>query len=178
MLNGEKKDTEKNIALNCKLIKESMNIIEIKENLINNLENKLNNIIHVKNIIDNNIKYGLLISSEEIILIFNNYNLLQLFYKICLRFESVVCNRVNQNQKEEMVSLIKMSNNAITLAIGNGANDIEMITFTNIGIGIQGIEETQAARASDYLITEFIFLKYYYKFMEEKSIEEIHLLYV
>ena len=160
MLTGDKMDTAKNIALSCKLFKESMNIIEIEENIKNiDLENKFNNIIHTKNFTDNNIEYGLLISSEEITLIFNNNNLLQLFYKICLRCESVVCSRVSPKQKAEMVSLIKTSNNAITLAIGDGANDVGMITSANVGIGIQGIEGTQAARASDYVITEFQFLK-------------------
>ena len=160
MLTGDKMDTAKNIALSCKLFKESMNIIEIEENINKkDLENKLNNIIHSNNFTDDKIEYGLLVSSEEITLIFNNIYLLQLFYKICLRCESVVCSRVSPKQKAEMVSLIKTSNNAITLAIGDGANDVGMITTANVGIGIQGIEGTQAARASDYVITEFQFLK-------------------
>ena len=43
----------------------------------------------------------------------------------------------------------------ISLAIGDGANDVNMITAAHIGVGIRGLEGQQAARASDYSITEF-----------------------
>ena len=46
-----------------------------------------------------------------------------------------------------------------TLAIGDGANDVNMITSAHIGVGIIGVEGKQAARASDYAIGEFRFLK-------------------
>lgn len=41
------------------------------------------------------------------------------------------------------------------MAVGDGANDVNMITAANIGIGIKGVEGNQAARASDYSIGEF-----------------------
>ena len=40
----------------------------------------------------------------------------------------------------------------ITLAIGDGANDVNMIAAAHIGVGISGLEGQQAARASDYAI--------------------------
>lgn len=46
-----------------------------------------------------------------------------------------------------------------TLAIGDGANDVSMITAAHIGIGISGLEGQQAARASDYSIGQFKMLK-------------------
>lgn len=46
-----------------------------------------------------------------------------------------------------------------TLAIGDGANDVNMITAAHIGVGIAGLEGAQAARASDYAIGQFKFLK-------------------
>ena len=42
---------------------------------------------------------------------------------------------------------------AITLAIGDGANDVNMIAQAHVGIGIEGLEGMQAARASDYAIS-------------------------
>jgi phospholipid-transporting ATPase len=39
-----------------------------------------------------------------------------------------------------------------TLAIGDGANDVNMITEAHIGVGIKGVEGMQATRASDYAI--------------------------
>ena len=59
----------------------------------------------------------------------------------------------------QLVKLIKETKNVITMAIGDGANDVGMITEANVGIGIQGVEGTQAARSSDYSITKFENLK-------------------
>ena len=56
--------------------------------------------------------------------------------------------------------MVKETNaNITTLAIGDGANDVNMITSAHIGIGIKGLEGQQAARASDYSIGEFKLLK-------------------
>lgn len=46
-----------------------------------------------------------------------------------------------------------------TLAIGDGANDVPMIIAAHVGIGISGQEGAQAARAADFSITQFRFLK-------------------
>jgi len=59
-----------------------------------------------------------------------------------------------------MVSLIKDRQPlTTTLAIGDGANDVNMITAAHIGVGILGVEGRQAARASDYAIGQFSYLK-------------------
>ena len=59
-----------------------------------------------------------------------------------------------------MVTMVKSRQPTITtVAIGVGANDVNMITAANIGIGIIGVEGKQAARASDYAIGQFQFLK-------------------
>lgn len=47
----------------------------------------------------------------------------------------------------------------ISLAIGDGANDVPMLMEAHIGVGIAGREGMQAARASDYAIGKFKFLK-------------------
>lgn len=46
-----------------------------------------------------------------------------------------------------------------TLAIGDGANDVNMIVGANVGIGIKGAEGMQASRAADYAIGEFRLIK-------------------
>jgi P-type E1-E2 ATPase len=48
---------------------------------------------------------------------------------------------------------------AFTLAIGDGANDVNMIQTASIGIGIMGREGNQAATMSDYSIPNFKSLK-------------------
>ena len=48
---------------------------------------------------------------------------------------------------------------AITLAIGDGANDVNMICQAHVGVGIQGLEGMQAARSSDYAISQFKYMR-------------------
>lgn len=52
--------------------------------------------------------------------------------------EAVVCCRLLPMQKAEVVKLVKDHLNKITLAIGDGANDVPMITTAHIGIGLYG----------------------------------------
>ena len=57
-------------------------------------------------------------------------------------------------QKAELVDLVKKYCKAITLAIGDGANDVGMIQAAHVGVGISGVEGLQAACASDYAIAQ------------------------
>ena len=43
----------------------------------------------------------------------------------------------------------------VVLAVGDGANDVSMITQAHVGVGISGMEGGQAVSASDYSINEF-----------------------
>ncbi|VDO03931.1 unnamed protein product [Rodentolepis nana] len=71
---------------------------------------------------------------------------------------SCICFRVSPWQKAEVVRLVRTFTNDITLAIGDGANDVGMIQAAHIGIGIYGVEGRQAACSSDYAIAQFRFL--------------------
>ncbi|KAH6982444.1 hypothetical protein EDB80DRAFT_592698, partial [Ilyonectria destructans] len=46
----------------------------------------------------------------------------------------------------------------LTLAIGDGANDVSMILTASVGVGISGREGQQAARVADFSISQFRFL--------------------
>ncbi|CAG8477212.1 195_t:CDS:10 [Ambispora gerdemannii] len=74
-------------------------------------------------------------------------------------FHSVVCCRVSPLQKALVVELIRKGRKAVTLSIGDGANDVSMIQAANVGVGISGQEGVQAAMAADYSIAQFRFLK-------------------
>lgn len=50
-------------------------------------------------------------------------------------------------------------NEVVTLAIGDGANDVAMIQRAHVGVGISGVEGLQAACASDYSIAQFKYLR-------------------
>lgn len=57
-------------------------------------------------------------------------------------------------QKSEIVDVVKKRVNAITLAIGDGANDVGMIQTAHVGVGISGNEGMQATNNSDYAIAQ------------------------
>ena len=63
--------------------------------------------------------------------------------------------RVTPLQKALVVELVKKSKDAVSLAIGDGANDVSMIKAADIGVGISGMEGRQAVLASDYSIAQF-----------------------
>lgn len=54
--------------------------------------------------------------------------------------------------------LIKDGLGQMTLAIGDGANDVSMIQKADIGVGIAGREGMQAVMASDFAMARFQFL--------------------
>jgi len=87
--------------------------------------------------------------------------LLNLFLEIIRATNTVICSRVSPKQKADLILLVKKfeKEKMTTLAIGDGANDVNMITAADVGIGIMGNEGQQAARASDYVIGQFSFLK-------------------
>uniref|UniRef100_A0A8C7FKU1 Phospholipid-transporting ATPase n=1 Tax=Oncorhynchus kisutch TaxID=8019 RepID=A0A8C7FKU1_ONCKI len=72
---------------------------------------------------------------------------------------AVICCRVTPLQKALVVELIKKHKKAVTLAIGDGANDVSMIKTAHIGVGISGQEGIQAVLASDYSFSQFRFLQ-------------------
>ena len=58
----------------------------------------------------------------------------------------VIACRVSPKQKAEVVNMVrdhedkKQKDKVTTLAIGDGANDVNMITAAHIGVGISGLE--------------------------------------
>ena len=84
----------------------------------------------------------------------------QNFLNIAYYSNTVICCRVSPSQKSQIIQKMKLYNtNAVTLAIGDGGNDVSMIMEANIGVGIYGEEGMSAAQASDFAIGEFQLLK-------------------
>ncbi|PPQ99092.1 hypothetical protein CVT24_009358 [Panaeolus cyanescens] len=79
--------------------------------------------------------------------------------RLAILCEGVICCRVSPLQKALVVKLVKDGLGAMTLAIGDGANDVSMIQAADVGIGISGEEGLQAVNSSDYAIAQFRFLK-------------------
>ncbi|GMS95883.1 hypothetical protein PENTCL1PPCAC_18058, partial [Pristionchus entomophagus] len=81
------------------------------------------------------------------------------FLELACKCKAVICCRVTPLQKAEVVDLVKRNKKAVTLAIGDGANDVSMIKTAHIGVGISGQEGMQAVLSSDYSIGQFKYLE-------------------
>ncbi len=184
MLTGDKVDTAENISLSCNLIsKENKNFkLDISNNIredimqffyefgrYNGIEVSFNENQELSEDEDEEVEeyrykkikpFSLIIESSILGYIFSNLNIKKKFLKIALSAESVVCCRVSPLQKSQVVQNVKKINsNFITLAIGDGGNDVSMIMEAHVGIGIYGEEGMLAVQSSDFSIGEFKFLR-------------------
>ncbi|KAM3189360.1 hypothetical protein ACQJBY_067968 [Aegilops geniculata] len=80
------------------------------------------------------------------------------FLDLAVKCASVICCRSSPKQKALVTRLVKHSDK-VTLAIGDGANDVGMLQEADIGVGISGVEGMQAVMASDIAIAQFRFLE-------------------
>ena len=85
----------------------------------------------------------------------------ELIFNIASQATSVIACRVTPAQKAQLVKLVRhhVVPEPVTLAIGDGANDVGMIHEAHVGIGISGKEGKQAVNASDFSIGQFRFLE-------------------
>lgn len=156
MLTGDKLETAENIAKSCNLIQPGFQVMQCAEKTRAAVQETL---LHHRKAYDyftkQGIKKALIVEGESLAIIFGDTILNTLFLSISKGCEAVVCCRVTPMQKAEVVRLIKNSMSKITLSIGDGANDVNMIQEAHIGIGIYGNEGMRAVQASDFAIPEF-----------------------
>eukprot|EP00026_Physarum_polycephalum_P000158 Phypoly_transcript_00158.p1 GENE.Phypoly_transcript_00158~~Phypoly_transcript_00158.p1 ORF type:complete len:1281 (-),score=198.53 Phypoly_transcript_00158:23-3865(-) len=93
-----------------------------------------------------------------------DHDLRYLFLRCAKSSSAVICCRCTPIHKARVVKLVSersflWGDGAITLAIGDGANDVPMIQRAHVGVGISGKEGRQAVLASDYAIPQFKSLK-------------------
>ena len=74
---------------------------------------------------------------------------------------AVIACRLTPGQKAQLVNFIKTNQEPkiLTLAIGDGANDVPMIQEADVGVGIFGKEGHQAANNADFAIAQFKYLR-------------------
>jgi phospholipid-translocating ATPase len=157
MLTGDKRETAINIGHSCRLIKD-YSAVTILDHETGQVEQRI-----AATILDiNNSKVAhsvVVVDGQTLTLIEEDEYLRGLFYELAVLADSVICCRASPSQKAGLVSAVrKRVKHSITLAIGDGANDIAMIQEAHVGIGITGKEGLQAARTSDYSIAQFRFL--------------------
>lgn len=102
-------------------------------------------------------------NAQKSVLVVNGHSLSTLlksnyadfFITLSMNCESVICCRMIPIQKARIVSYVQSRTKGVTLAIGDGANDVAMIQAASVGVGISGVEGLQAVYAADYSIAMF-----------------------
>jgi len=160
MLTGDKQETAINIAKSCRLHKENTELLILNSTSADEAREEVQeqlNELKKENLVGRSNDLTLVIDGKSL-----NYTLLpdvrRDFIDLCTSCKAVVCCRVSPIQKAEMVELVKDHTGAITLSIGDGANDVAMIQKAAVGVGISGNEGLQAANSADFAIAQFRFL--------------------
>ena len=183
MLTGDKLSTAYNIGLSCNLINKDIKTFFVEGiekkvdenfNVINKSEqeevilNFVKEYKHFQGSVENGfmpenknlLKFGILVDEKALLTITNNDEIGKIFLEVAKEAVAVICCRVSPLQKSQVVKLMKnYDKTKITLAIGDGGNDVSMIMEAHIGIGIYGEEGLRAAQSSDYAIGEFQVLR-------------------
>lgn len=98
-------------------------------------------------------KSALIVSGESLSKIFADELMKKKFAAVGERVNVVLACRVSPKQKADIVQVMREKfPNKTTLSIGDGANDVNMITTAHVGVGITGLEGQQAARSADFVI--------------------------
>ncbi|KAB1277172.1 putative phospholipid-transporting ATPase IM [Camelus dromedarius] len=184
VLTGDKQETAINIGYACNMLTDDMNEVfiiagstaaEVREELRKAKENlfgqnrsfsnghvvfEKKQPLELDSVVEETVTgdYALIINGHSLAHALESDNEKDLLELACM-CKTVVCCRVTPLQKAQVVELVKKHRNAVTLAIGDGANDVSMIKSAHIGIGISGQEGLQAVLASDYSFAQFRYLQ-------------------
>ncbi|OQV06704.1 hypothetical protein CLAIMM_11242 isoform 3 [Cladophialophora immunda] len=157
MLTGDKRETAINIGHSCRLIKDYSTVIVLDHELGDLHDRMAQAFVQIDD--EKTAHSVLVIDGQTLTIIDADRATRALFTDVAIRADSVICCRASPSQKASLVRTIRTKvKGSVTLAIGDGANDIAMIQEAHLGIGIAGKEGLQAARTSDYSIAQFRFL--------------------
>lgn len=175
MLTGDKQETAVNIAYACKLLEpndklfilntESKNacemlmdtiLKELQKNPASPEQASLSASLHQPppTLQGSGLRAALIITGKTLEFALQE-SLQKQFLELTACCQAVVCCRATPLQKSEVVKLVRSHLRVMTLAIGDGANDVSMIQVADIGIGISGQEGMQAVMASDFAVSQF-----------------------
>ncbi|KAM9027938.1 phospholipid-transporting ATPase VD isoform 1-T2 [Ara ararauna] len=178
MLTGDKRETAVNIAYACKLLEPDDIIFTLKsqnkdacalmmgkilEGIQKNASKKqpgqkLGNVSASLSTQSPGFSAGLVIDGWTLEHVLHD-SLQNIFLELTEKCRAVVCCRATPLQKSVLVRLVRSKLKAMTLAVGDGANDVSMIQVADTGVGISGQEGMQAVMASDFAVCQFRHLK-------------------
>lgn len=157
VITGDKKETAINIGYSCALLNAEMQLLVIDTDSAESITESIREFEEIPK--DKTL--GLVVSGQALNILFEEEHteLADRFFDFTLRCHSVICCRVSPLQKATIVERMQAKTKKLSLAIGDGANDVGMILKADVGVGISGKEGRQAVLASDYSISQFRFLQ-------------------
>jgi len=163
VLTGDKEETAINIAFACELFDTRTNILVLNLKSHPTAREVLAELKKSGKAAGEHApsgeKHALDIDGEVISVVMADPELQIALLELTQHCQSVVACRCAPSQKAQLVQLVKVNvKGAISLAIGDGANDVAMIQAAHIGVGISGQEGMQAANAADFSFAQFRFL--------------------
>ncbi|TRY62354.1 hypothetical protein DNTS_025883 [Danionella cerebrum] len=165
VLTGDKTETAVNVGYACKLMDPDTTLIQGEE-LRQLLESPSEVCITSKEpdvwVTDKKpvmSKAALVISGPELAELTKSPQWGAKFVALSDQCQSVLCCRVTPAQKAEVVEMVRIHSTSITMAIGDGANDVNMIKTAHIGVGVCGVEGSQAVQNADFALAQFKFLR-------------------
>ena len=159
VLTGDKIETAINIGYSWRVLNNDMHLYLVDGQKTSEIVNQIANFIkEYKN--NKNNQHALIVSGDSLVKITSHEKVWNKFMALADKMNVVIAWRVSPKQKSEIVLIMKNRfPDKTTLAIGDGANDVNMITTADVGVGISGVEGQQASRVSDFAIGQFKFLK-------------------
>ena len=156
ILTGDKQETAINIGHSCKLLRQEVPLIILNTTDLDTTREEITKELSDRK--DNTEDVSLIVDGKTLVHALN-HSLRKDFIDLCSMCNAVICCRVSPIQKAEVVELVQEHTKAITLSIGDGANDVAMIQKAQVGVGISGNEGLQAANSADFAIAQFRFLQ-------------------
>lgn len=153
IITGDKQATAINIAKSCNLIQQGVETVIVNAESDEECNSALDAALKV---VESSPRVALVIDGPSLPFAFSCGSKL---LAVSMKCEAVVVCRATPLQKALVVRMIKRGTDALTLAVGDGANDVSMLQEAHIGVGIHGKEGSQAARSGDYAIYAYRHLK-------------------
>ena len=163
VLTGDKQETAENIAFACQLLRTDMQLNRVVGDTASEVQKELQVALdRNKEFVGQETEHlALVVEGKALIVIMEDEAMTEQLLTLGRMCKAVVACRVSPNQKRQIVSMVRngVKPAPMTLAIGDGANDVPMIMEAHVGVGISGNEGLQAVRSADYAIAQFRYLK-------------------
>ena len=171
MLTGDKQETAINIGYNTGLMRMNHTLLAAVNFSIGDEMDTEARQRHMKGLLntiertccsgshDDDMEAALVIDGASTSICLENAEEKALLCQLMAVCKTAICNRMTPKQKAALVRLVKNEFKRVTLAVGDGANDVSMIREANVGVGIVGKEGMQAVNSADFALAQFKHLR-------------------